>query len=109
MEGLGNQVHHTIQKLLPNHDAVLKGENSTIHMTGTVQSWFEEHESELQHLPWPPESPQSNITKQFWSVLEPGLRNRFHLKRLSGILNIFFKRNGIQFYIIHYSVHSKYD
>jgi hypothetical protein len=23
-----------------------------MHITGTVQSWFEEHEGELQHLAW---------------------------------------------------------
>jgi hypothetical protein len=28
---------------------------------GTVQSWFEEHEGELQHLPWPAQSPDLNI------------------------------------------------
>jgi hypothetical protein len=35
----------------PN-DAVFEENNAPIHTAGTVQSWFEEHESELQHLPW---------------------------------------------------------
>jgi hypothetical protein len=32
-----------------------------IHTAGTVQSWFEENESELQHLPWPAQSPDLDI------------------------------------------------
>jgi hypothetical protein len=41
------------------------------------QSWFEDHESELQHLPWPAKSPDSNIIEPLWSVLETSVRNRF--------------------------------
>jgi hypothetical protein len=33
-----------------------------------VQSWFEKHKGELQHLPWPAQSPDLNITEQLWSV-----------------------------------------
>jgi hypothetical protein len=52
-ERLGNQVHPMIQTLFPNNNAVFQDDNPSIHTTGTVQSWFEEHEGELQHLPWP--------------------------------------------------------
>jgi hypothetical protein len=41
-----------IQTLFPNNDAVFQDDNAPIHIAGTVQSSFEEHESELQHLPW---------------------------------------------------------
>jgi hypothetical protein len=58
-----------IQTLFPNSDA-------PTHRAGTVQSWFEEHEGELQHLPWPTQS-HLNITEPHWSVLETGARNRF--------------------------------
>jgi hypothetical protein len=44
---LGNQVQPIIQTLFPNND------NTPIHTVGTVQSWVEEHDGELQHLPWP--------------------------------------------------------
>jgi hypothetical protein len=44
---------------------------------GTVQSWFEKHESELQHILWPAKSPNLNIIEPLWSVLEARVRNRF--------------------------------
>jgi hypothetical protein len=53
-----------IQTLFPNH-------------AGTVQSWFEEHKGELQHLPWPAQSPDLNITEPHWSVSETTVRYRF--------------------------------
>jgi hypothetical protein len=29
-------------------------------------SWFEEHESELEHLPWPAQLPGLNIIEPLW-------------------------------------------
>jgi hypothetical protein len=39
--------------LFLNNDAVLKDDSAPLHTAGTVQSQFEEHEGELQHLPLP--------------------------------------------------------
>jgi hypothetical protein len=51
-----------IQTLFPNNDAISQDDNVLSHTTGTVQSWFEESEGELlQHLPWPPQSPDLNF------------------------------------------------
>jgi hypothetical protein len=47
----------------------------SIHTAGTVQTWFEESEGELQHFPWPAQSPDLNITEPFWLVLETRARN----------------------------------
>jgi hypothetical protein len=58
---LGNQVLPMIQILFLNNDADFHDGNAPIHTAGTVQSWFEEHECELQHLPWPAQSPDLNI------------------------------------------------
>jgi hypothetical protein len=66
-----------IQTLFPNNCAVFQGDNAPIHTAETVQSWFKEHEGELQHLPWPAQSPHLKITKRFWSVLETTVRNSF--------------------------------
>jgi hypothetical protein len=63
MNRLGNQVHPTIQTLFPNNDAVFQ-DNAPVHTAGTVQSWFEEHEGELQHLPWATQSPDFKIIEQ---------------------------------------------
>jgi hypothetical protein len=41
---MGNQVHPMIQTLFLNNDA-------PIHTAGNVQSWFEEHEGELNTFP----------------------------------------------------------
>jgi hypothetical protein len=48
-----------------------------IQTAGTVQSWFEKQEGELQHLPWPAKPSDLNITETLWSVLDTGVRNRF--------------------------------
>jgi hypothetical protein len=77
MDRLGNQVHPVIQTLFPNNDVVFQDESAPIHTAGTVQTRFEEHEGELQHFPWPTQSPELNIMAPLWSVLETRVRNRF--------------------------------
>jgi hypothetical protein len=77
VDRLGNQVQPMIQTLFPNKDAVFQGDNAPIHTAETVQSWFEEHEGELRHLPWPEQSPHLNSTEPLWSVLETTVRNSF--------------------------------
>jgi hypothetical protein len=90
VDRLGNQVHPMIQTLFPKNVTVFQGDNASIHTAGTVQSWFEEHGSELPHLPWPAPSPDLNISEPLRSALETIGRNRFSsptsLKQLEGIL-----------------------
>jgi hypothetical protein len=62
VDRLGNHLHPTIQTLIPKKVAVFQANSVPIHTAGTVQSWFEEHEGELQHLPWSTQSPDLNIT-----------------------------------------------
>jgi hypothetical protein len=61
-----------------------------IHTAGIVQIQFEENGGELQHLTWPPQSPNLNIIEPLWSVLETRVRNRFplptYLKKLEDVL-----------------------
>jgi hypothetical protein len=52
MDILGNQVHPMVQILFPSNDTKFLGDRSPIHTGGSVQSWFEEREDALQHLPW---------------------------------------------------------
>jgi hypothetical protein len=55
-----------------------------------TQSCLEDHEGELQYIPWPAQSPDLNITEPLWSVLETGVRKRFPpltpLMQLKGVL-----------------------
>jgi hypothetical protein len=97
VDRLGNQVHPVVQTLFPNNDAVFQEDNAPIQIAGTVQSWFEEHDGELQHLPWPTQSPDLNITETLWSVLRQELGTESHLQNLSNNLKMFFKTNGIKF------------
>jgi hypothetical protein len=46
--------------LFPN-DALFQDDNAPILTAGTVHSWFEEHEGELQHIHWPAQPPDLNI------------------------------------------------
>jgi hypothetical protein len=86
VDRLDNQVHSMMQTLFANN-AVFQNENVPIHIA--VQSWFEERDSELQHLPWPAQSPDLNVTEPLRSVLETRVRNRFppptSLKQLEGV------------------------
>jgi hypothetical protein len=61
IDRLGNQVHPMIQMLFPNNDAVFQDDSASIHTAGTVRLWFEDHEGELEHLPWPAQSSDLNI------------------------------------------------
>jgi hypothetical protein len=77
VDSLGNQVHPIIETLFLNNCAVFLEDSVPMHTAGTVQSWFIEHDGELQHLPWPAQSPDLNIIELLWSVLETRMRNRF--------------------------------
>jgi hypothetical protein len=90
VDRLSNQVHPMIKTLFSNNDVVFKDGNVAIDTAGTVQLWFEEHEGEVQHLPWPAQSPVFNIIDPLWSVSETRVRNRFlppkSLKELKVVL-----------------------
>ena len=73
---LGNQVHPVVQMLFPNNDAIFQDCSSPEHTAGNVQSWLQEHEDALQHLPWPAQSPDLNIIEPLCSVQESWVRSR---------------------------------
>jgi hypothetical protein len=85
VDRLGNQVHP-----VPKNYAVFQDDSVPIHTAGTVQSLLEDHEGELQHLPWPVQSPYLNIIEPLWLVLETRMRKRFplptSLKQLEDVL-----------------------
>jgi hypothetical protein len=79
-----------IQTSFPNNDTLLQDGNSRIHTTGTVHSWFDEHEGQLPYLPRRAQSPDLNIIEPLWPVLETRVRNRYpppkSLKQLKYVL-----------------------
>jgi hypothetical protein len=89
VDRLGIQLHPMIQSLFLNNNTLFQEDSASVHTAGTVQSWFEEHESELQHRTWPAQPPDLNIIETLWSVLDTRLRNRIpspiSLKQLEGV------------------------
>jgi hypothetical protein len=65
------------QTFFPNNNAIFQEDNVLVHTAGIVHSRFQGHKCELQRLPWPAQSPDSNIIEPLWSVSETRLRNRF--------------------------------
>jgi hypothetical protein len=66
-----------IQMLYRNNDTVIQEDKTPVHTDGIVQPRFEEHEVELEYLPWPAQSPNLNLNEPFWLVFETRLRNRY--------------------------------
>jgi hypothetical protein len=43
------------------NDAIFQDDSSPMHTARSAQSWFEEHEEALQHLPWAAQLPDLSI------------------------------------------------
>ncbi|KAK9747249.1 hypothetical protein QE152_g5485 [Popillia japonica] len=64
--------------LLPN-TAILQDDNAAIQTAKKkkVQSWFEEHQDIIKHLPWPAQPPDLNLIEPLWGIPEQLVRSRF--------------------------------
>ncbi|GFT73811.1 transposable element Tcb2 transposase [Trichonephila clavipes] len=71
---LGDQVHPFVQNSFPGECPLYQDDNSPIHTAKIVQEWFAEHEGEVGHLDWLPQSPDLNIIEHLWGYLESKLR-----------------------------------
>ena len=71
-----NEVLTMISILLTN-TAIFQDYNAPIHTAKKVQSWFEEHQNIIKHLPWPAQSLDLNIIEPLGRVLEQRVRSRF--------------------------------
>ncbi|GFV77352.1 transposable element Tcb1 transposase [Trichonephila clavipes] len=74
---LGDQVHPFVQTSFPGECPLYQDDNAPIHTAKIVHEWFAEHEGEVGHLDWPPQSPDLNIIEHLWGYLESKLCARF--------------------------------
>ena len=76
--------------IIPDGDGIFQGDNVPIHTAHVVKNWYEEHECDLEHMEWAPQSPDLNIIENLWCVLERQVRNRYDpqscLKELEQVL-----------------------
>jgi len=70
-------------------------DNLHTHTATSVQSWLEQHEDALQHLPWPAQSSDLNIIETLWSVLESSVRSRSLLHHLSSNQKMFMMNGTV--------------
>jgi hypothetical protein len=63
VDSLDKQAHPMVRMFSPDNDAFLEGDSVLIRTAGTAESWFREHEGELQHLPWPAQLPHLDIAE----------------------------------------------
>ena len=59
-----------VQTFFPNIDGIFQEEN-------VVTNWYEEHESELEHMEWPPQSPDLDIIEHLLCIQEQQVRNSY--------------------------------
>ena len=59
-----------VQALFPDGDGILSDDNATMPTAHAVKNWYEELESGLEHIEWPPQSQYLNIIEHLWCVLE---------------------------------------
>ncbi|GFU64159.1 transposable element Tcb1 transposase [Trichonephila clavipes] len=69
---LGDQAHSFVQTSFPGECPLYQNDNAPIHTAKIA-----EHEGEVDHLYWPPQSPDLNIIEHLWRYLESKLRARF--------------------------------
>ena len=46
----GDHVYSMVQALFSDGDGIFHDDNSPIHTAHVVNNWYEEHESELEHM-----------------------------------------------------------
>ncbi|GFV43793.1 transposable element Tcb2 transposase [Trichonephila clavipes] len=66
-----------LQTLFPGERPVFQDDNAPVHTSLCVQTWLHEHDDEVEHLTWCPQSPVLNIIEPLWGYLENKVRARF--------------------------------
>ncbi|MCI4382560.1 hypothetical protein PGIGA_G00016250 [Pangasianodon gigas] len=76
--------------VFPNGSSLFQQDNVPCHTAKIVQEWFEERDKEFKVLIWPPNSPDLNLIKHLWDVLDKQVRSMkappHNLQDLKGLL-----------------------
>ena len=59
-----------VHLLFPNGERILQDNNAPMYTVHVVKNWNKEHESELEHMEWTPQSPNSNSIQHLLCVSE---------------------------------------
>ena len=73
---LADQVHPAMLHFYSEGDEYFMDDNATIHRARIVRDWFNEHQSDFQQLPWPPQSPELYPIENVWDMLERRIRQQ---------------------------------
>ncbi|GFU85070.1 transposable element Tcb2 transposase [Trichonephila clavipes] len=72
-----DHLHPMLQTLFPGECPVFQDDNAPFHTSRCVQTWLHEHDDEVEHLTWCPQSPDLNIIEPLCSYLENKVCARF--------------------------------
>ena len=61
---------------MPNGNGIFQDDNAPIHTAYVFNNCHEEHGSGLEHMEWPPQSPDFNI-EYLWCVFDRQVRNSY--------------------------------
>ena len=79
MHSVGGQLQYLTVQMFHNNDAIFQDDGSPIHTARRFHSKLAEHEEVFPHLPCPSQSPELNIIKPPWPVLESNVTKGFPL------------------------------